>query len=411
MKIFWSWQSDLPASTNNAFIREALLEALILSARDLGLDPANRPELDHDTKGEAGLVEIAATILKKVEEATLFVADVTPVGSTASGKELANPNVMIELGYALKTLGHKALITVANTHFGGKPENLPFDLRHRRGAIAYELAPEASDKERKVQKVKLVKALAGAIVANLPAAIAAVGADAIFQLKPKGTESSATWLDKNAIFSHRDDSSPRIHSWSVPEGTKSYARVVPASWKAGPPSRTQISHPATLGYTGAGWHGPNADGIAQVWGDFSEEHVAGVVSQYFQESGEFWSFSLVITDVVEEQIRISYGRIIKDWEQFLKKVFAQSLAQGAQPPFYVEVGVTGLSGTVLPGQFRSQRLPALDAAISHSEVVGIWDATTEKEFLLTAVNKLRNVYALARIDAIALTKALDSIPA
>ncbi|WP_198086553.1 hypothetical protein [Variovorax sp. E3] len=411
MKIFWSWQSDLPADVNNAFVREALVEAASLAAKDLGLDPANRPEIDHDTKGEPGLVEIAATIFKKVEEATLFVADVTPVGSTVGGKELANPNVMIELGYALSTLGHKALITVANTHFGGRPENLPFDLRHRRGAVSYELAPGASDKERKVQKKKLVKALAGAVAANLPAVLAAAGAEVTFRLKPIGAESTATWLAKSEAFSHRDATSPTVRNWSVPEGTKSYARLVPAAWKAGPPNRAQIENLATLGYTGAGWHGPNADGVAQVWAHPMEEDVAGVVSQYFQDSGEIWSFSLVVTGSVEDQVIISYARIIKDWEQFLQKAFAQCLSQGAQPPFYVEVGLAGLSGTVFPGQWRGQRVPALDEAVSHSEVVGFWDSATEREFLLAAVNKLRNGYALPPIDGSTLTTILESVAA
>jgi hypothetical protein len=409
VKIFWSWQSDLPGEVNNAFVREALAQAVSIAAKDLGLDPSNRPEIDHDTKGEAGLVEIVATIFKKVEEATLFVADVTPVGSTADGKELANPNVMIELGYALKALGHKALITVANTHFGGKPENLPFDLRHRRGAVTYELAPGANDKERKAQKNKLVKALAGAIAANLPAVLAATGAEVIFKLASAGAESSATWLAKNATFSHRDGTGPANRNWSVPEWTKSYARLIPAGWTSEPPSRAQIEHPASLGSTGAGWYGPNAEGVAQVWAYPGKEGVAGVVSQYFQDSGEMWSFSLVVTDLMDDQIGLSYARIIKDWEQFLRKAFAQFLKLHAKPPFYVEVGVTGLSTTVFPAQFKSQRVPALDEAVSHSEVVGLWDQATERDFLLAAVNKLRNVYGMPRIDANTLATILDSV--
>jgi predicted nucleotide-binding protein len=132
MKVFWSWQSDLPPSVSKKFVQDALSEALDKVALDLELSPAERPELDHDTKGEAGLVEIVNTILQKIDSATVFVADVTPIAVTAEGKKVPNPNVMIELGHALKSLGHAAIVLVANTEFGGKPEDLPFDLRMTR---------------------------------------------------------------------------------------------------------------------------------------------------------------------------------------------------------------------------------------------------------------------------------------
>lgn len=140
--VFWSWQSDLPAETTKDFIKQALIKALKKINAELELESANRIELDHDTKGKAGLVEIAATIFEKIEECEVFVGDVTPIESlsaTSYEKKIPNPNVMIELGYALRELGHQRVITVANLAYGGRPEELPFDLRHRRGAITYDL--------------------------------------------------------------------------------------------------------------------------------------------------------------------------------------------------------------------------------------------------------------------------------
>jgi hypothetical protein len=93
-----------------------------------------------------------------------MVADVSLVGATLEGKGLPNPNVMLELGYAAHCLGWERIILVMNS-FLGPPEGLPFDLRHRRFPISYELKP---DKEGKADVQKnFVKELSGAISAGL----------------------------------------------------------------------------------------------------------------------------------------------------------------------------------------------------------------------------------------------------
>lgn len=169
--VFWSWQSDLPADITKDFIKSALRHALTKVASELQLESADRIELDHDTKGEAGLVEIVSTIFGKIDECEVFVADITPVAAMSpSGgeKKIPNPNVMIELGYALRELGHKRVITVANLTFGGRPEELPFDLRHRRGAITYSLASKENPAYDKEQKT-LITQLAAALKVNLEA--------------------------------------------------------------------------------------------------------------------------------------------------------------------------------------------------------------------------------------------------
>jgi hypothetical protein len=170
--VFWSWQSDLDRSITKDFIKAALEEALEKASSELQLESADRVELDHDTKGEAGLVEIVKTIFGKIDTCDVFVADITPIATTsphAGQKQIPNPNVMIELGYALRELGHKRVITVANLAFGGRPEELPFDLRHRRGAITYLLERNANSSSRKHALVKLVKELTGALTLNLSA--------------------------------------------------------------------------------------------------------------------------------------------------------------------------------------------------------------------------------------------------
>lgn len=171
MKVFWSWQSDLPMAVTKTFIQEALEEALHRIADGLALSPAERPELDHDTKGEAGLVEIVKTIFEKIERSDAFVADVTPIATTGQGKKVPNPNVMIELGHAMKVLGHEPIVLIANTAYGGKPQDLPFDLRHRRGAITYHLRSTDDEDKIRAAKEKLVEELTSALQVNLKSAL------------------------------------------------------------------------------------------------------------------------------------------------------------------------------------------------------------------------------------------------
>ena len=95
--VFWSWQSDLDARVT----RDALSSAV----EELHADLEERHELTSDTQGVAGSPDIVATILAKIDAAAVFVGDVTPVAFSAARRAVANPNVLIELGYAKKAIG------------------------------------------------------------------------------------------------------------------------------------------------------------------------------------------------------------------------------------------------------------------------------------------------------------------
>jgi hypothetical protein len=149
MKIFWSWQSDTPGKIGRHFVREAIENALTELNEDPTIEESDRPdrlELDHDRKGVPGSPDLVSTILKKIEESKVFIADVTPVGKRADGRALLNPNVAIELGYALAKVGDNGLLMVLNTSYGDR-ESLPFDLRHKAGPILFNLGADAKKEE------------------------------------------------------------------------------------------------------------------------------------------------------------------------------------------------------------------------------------------------------------------------
>jgi hypothetical protein len=102
------------------------------------------PVIDRDTQGVTGAPDIGVTILSKIDVADAFVADVTIVNAALGGRPTPNPNVLIELGYALKALGPERIVLVQNTTFGG-PELLPFDLRQKR-VLGYESAEDSPER-------------------------------------------------------------------------------------------------------------------------------------------------------------------------------------------------------------------------------------------------------------------------
>lgn len=144
--VFYSWQSDLPNSTNRGFIENALRKASEKITDDSTVEI--EPVIERDTKGVAGSPDISTTILNKIDKATIFVADVSIINKDSNDRSTPNPNVLIELGYAIKNLGWENIILVMNKEYGG-PELLPFDLKMRR-VIVYSLT--TNEKDRTVAK-------------------------------------------------------------------------------------------------------------------------------------------------------------------------------------------------------------------------------------------------------------------
>jgi hypothetical protein len=163
MKIFWSWQSDTPGKTGRFLVRDALKDAIEKLKQSPDVEDAPRDiQLDYDIQGVTGSPDLVRTIFEKIDKSAVVVADATIVGCTDLDKKLINSNVAIELGYALRALTDKNVLLVFNRHYG-KHKDLPFDLRHKGGAVDFDLAPdadrEAIEAQRKTLKERFTLAL------------------------------------------------------------------------------------------------------------------------------------------------------------------------------------------------------------------------------------------------------------
>lgn len=169
-RVFYSWQSDLPNNINRGFIEDALKKAIVQLGRDDDelFIPQRNLEIDKDTKGVPGSPPIADTIFEKISNCSVFVADLTFVGTTTDGCPIPNPNVLIEYGYAQAKRGHLRIVGVMNAAYGNPDwETLPFNLRHKKWPIAYTLTEKSTSAERLAQK----KDLAGNLVVALREAL------------------------------------------------------------------------------------------------------------------------------------------------------------------------------------------------------------------------------------------------
>lgn len=153
VKIFYSWQSDLPNSETRSFI-QSCIDAAVKALRDTVYI-----EADRDTKGEYGTPDIAETIFSKIDDCDIFVADVSIVNKYESQNPedegvrfTPNPNVLVELGYAATVVGWENIICLFDSDYG-TPKDLPFDIDHRR-VTCYSLKEnEKSDERKRIREI------------------------------------------------------------------------------------------------------------------------------------------------------------------------------------------------------------------------------------------------------------------
>lgn len=147
--IFYSWQNTVKPNKN--YIHEALEKAI-----------KEQPNfsIDYATRNVKGSPDINETILKKIEDCDIFLADVSIINSSSTYKKTPNPNVMYELGYAASVKGYENIILVANNNTTD-PKELPFDIVTK--AIAF-------SKFDKPSMQKFVKMLQDELAIHVPEA-------------------------------------------------------------------------------------------------------------------------------------------------------------------------------------------------------------------------------------------------
>ena len=177
--VFYAWQDDRPGKYNRYLIRDAAREA----CKAITQDPSNEYELslDEATAGVPGMCDIPNTILDKIRSCSVLLADLTFVGRTEveeaqKAQLVSNPNVLLEVGYAVRDKhseasdGFDRVLAVMNTAYG-EPNEQMFDTK-RRWALRYHLREGAGKAEIERTKRSLTRDIKNALLTICKKAIA-----------------------------------------------------------------------------------------------------------------------------------------------------------------------------------------------------------------------------------------------
>lgn len=401
--IFWSWQSDYEPAACRHFIRSCLNDATDAAGRELGLEDAERPELDHDTKGTPGMADIIATILEKISSAAVFVADVTPIGKSPDGKAIPNPNVMIELGWAMRAIGPDAIICVINTASGFKQDDLPFDIRHRR-TMDFQL-DNADDGATKAKvKKRLTKELADAIAFNLGIHLqekAATTEITGVAAKPDNPSIWASDTGRIELYDHFQGQQKTVAH--LIDGPRAYIRAIPASWKNGISGVNAISRlPDTMAVRppSGGWSNGDFGNCEQGYVNYGFTLPDGPdgkretrnVAMYFDETGEFWALHGSAIGHSQHGYAIRDETIIGYWSRFMRHVTLAYENLGASPVCAVEAGLFNVRDVRWHGQWADESPPARRNAYALRRQNRKWTEDAQLDFLADAYNGILNLF-------------------
>lgn len=133
-QIFWSWQSHYSSSRNE--IGAAIDKAIKLINKTNFLKEPLQKEVA--MRPEDGVNPIDQNIPEKIKASRIFIGDLTPIynwsDDTDSRRILyPNPNICIEVGYALRAMQKNQIILIAKKRVEEvyKHGQFPFDISHR----------------------------------------------------------------------------------------------------------------------------------------------------------------------------------------------------------------------------------------------------------------------------------------
>ena len=382
MKVFWSWQSDTPGKIGRHFVRNVLSAAIEQLKQTPEIEEPTAREarlamqLDQDRKGIPGSPDLARVILEKIEQSAVFVADVTAVGITTTQnqgtqpKKVINPNVAIELGYALHALGDRALLMVMNEHYGSRAD-LPFDLQSKAGPIIFRLPPDAD--------TKTITAASRQLTAQLAEALELCITQHVERVRQQRPFPEAAAADSSAVYFQPNDvlvigSSGQEYRFAYERAA--YIRLFPTHgnpriglatlnpiFQAGRPVpmcvvQGGISGSNRFGSIICAPRGPDViDGLTQ---GFATGELWGIDGTIFRPD-EHWDYRLrdqripmwVIPTIDFEKL---YVRVLRNYGQ------VASSALKLDPPYTVELGAVGLEGVYFtapgtPWARRKERTP------------------------------------------------------
>ncbi len=360
ISLFYSWQSDLPNSTNRGFLESVLKESIEEVATDMEFTKAERGEtieLDMDTKGIPGSPPIAEVIFNKISNCAVFVPDLSFVRATKDGQDcrfFSNSNVLIEYGYALSAVGYLRIVPIMNTAYGEvSMKSLPFNMRHFRHPIEYWLAEDATKEEKDKVKQKLIKEVSVAILEVLKQGTKP--APASHEPRPSTTDPST--------FLQEGETLPLLSSYSgcsgdinlqIPKNQHMYLRIMPTNTTAPLSSRKRaydLLLKSNVEHFGYKYHNSRYRGRNE-YGAFAVDHegsnICGLTQLFL--NNELWGIDCHWLDKEKCMKHAAVGFLPSS---LIEEAFTPMLAAylscyrdslELKPPIKLMAGMTGVKG-------------------------------------------------------------------
>lgn len=325
----------------------------------------------------------------------MFVGDVTPIGIADSGKHIANPNVLIELGYAKKALSDRRVITVWNTAFtSSRPEDLPFDLRGRRAPITYSLQEGASSADLRGVREVLAQQFVAAIAACLDDVPPRAPSPPPWA--PSRADNPAVWFPSNHIHAvnQRFQGSARIR---FEEDVRWYARLVPTGFD--PASIDHGEYAPILGNWGSYGGGAVREGniiYPSLPPDENRVTTLPAGTVWFRSTGEVWSIQAGMVAEWRNQECFHGDYAAHSWISFLSRVPGHSRKNGGSGPLHIRLGVRSLEGLHWPldNYSRSGAPLALQDGMEHEFTISEIESENWLPGLIVAWTELRRCFSL-----------------
>ncbi|MBP6946437.1 MAG: hypothetical protein KBB46_04105 [Candidatus Pacebacteria bacterium] len=357
-KVFFSWQADTDSRTGRNFVTDVLERACKRLGSNPDLEEATRDlSVDSDTKGVPGQAPIVDTIFRKIDEASVYVADVTFVAKRIDGRPSPNPNVLIEYGWALKSRGYEKVITLMNTAYGEPSDlTLPFNMKHVLHPIQYHLEEGASSEEKNKVRDQLVKVLEKAIGRSLGSSPETVVSVQPFPEKEPahGARGPARFRDWGESIGFDNALGAGEHQEIfLTDNTPMWLRVMPTS------ALNKIwSVPELLSILGEGSTSLSPfirgrsgysvlraeDGVGTFVRAGDNDSVALAVALVF-ETGEIWAINTTLLPYARKKlfqvdIEKNYTNALEEYTAFLSKL-------GIEGPYRWIAGMDGTKGRTL----------------------------------------------------------------
>ena len=151
-KIFFCYQSDYDKSYEicNELLKEIVNE---INSNYITIEPI---EIEKASGHGEGAVKIDSNLIKKIKKSVIFFADVTPVlifDEDSKNKAYPNPNVCIEVGYALNSKTADRVVLFKYEREDYKDVNFPFDIDKNRRIMGSDKAKLKTDIKNELTEI------------------------------------------------------------------------------------------------------------------------------------------------------------------------------------------------------------------------------------------------------------------